>query len=92
MYSRKKCYKTGVNHLKKSFLEILKNFGLSKPKKNVDEKATFLKKMLPKKTTFSTNVDQSTYNFFYKNNVLVYVVSSLERNFDITARKKVKDN
>ena len=91
MYLKETCYKMGVNHPKKTFFEILKIFGLFKPKKNVLQNAIFSKKIVATNATFSTNVDQSTKNKYCRIDVKIYVVSPLKRILDSTSRKKVKE-
>ena len=46
MYLKEACYKMGVNHPKKIFFEILKNFGLFKQKKMCCKMQHFQKKSL----------------------------------------------
>ena len=82
----------GVNHLKNIFFEILKNFGLPKPKKMLPKKQHFQQQMLQQKQHFQQMLIDPQKSFFYKNNVLVYVVSPMKRILHTASRKKVMGN
>ena len=80
----------GVNHPKNIFFAILKNFGLSKPKKKVSTKTTFSTKMLQQKQHFQQMLIDPYEKSFHENNILIHVVYLLERIFDIATIKKIK--